>query len=403
MPKPDPLGDLLVEIRRSLKHLYDPIYLQRSPLLPLVMRGRRVVPGQEAKALRQALLEALGDLSPGDSTPLRSERRRCYAALQGRYVDQRSDEELASDLAVSLRQLRREIRKGLEALTVLFANRYGPIERGALQQSQAESKEPSVWMPPEPNPSPFDLASELTDVERLIAPLAAECQTHLVIADLPSGIIVNLDRVIFRQVLLSLHSKTIQAYAGGKILTEVEADGERSCVLRLRCSSAHRSQGLDMPLVRPELLQALGGDLCVQAFSAQLTDIRLTLPRMRRTTVLLIDDSESLHQLFRRYLAGFPYLLYSAYSAEEGIHVARTRLPDVVVLDIMMPNRDGWEVLCTLKDDPPTRDIPVIICSVLDQKALAKSLSAAAYLTKPVTQEALLDALHQLDLESGAR
>ena len=67
--------------------------------------------------------------------------------------------------------------------------------------------------------------------------------------------------------------------------------------------------------------------------------------------------------------------------------------PTVIVLDVMMPGEDGWEVLTKLKAQSGTAEIPVIVCSVLDEPHMAQLLGASEYLPKPVTQRALLRAL----------
>ena len=72
--------------------------------------------------------------------------------------------------------------------------------------------------------------------------------------------------------------------------------------------------------------------------------------------------------------------------------ISRKR-PSVILLDVMMPRQDGWEFLMDVKSRKDTWDIPVIVCSVLSEPQLAASLGADAYLTKPVTQQALLQAL----------
>jgi CheY-like chemotaxis protein len=90
-----------------------------------------------------------------------------------------------------------------------------------------------------------------------------------------------------------------------------------------------------------------------------------------------------------------------ATAGAEVLKLARELAPVAVALDVMMPTQDGWEVLQSLKNDPTTRNIPVIICSVLDDPELAYSLGAAAYLHKPVTQADLLSALAALEPGPG--
>jgi CheY-like chemotaxis protein len=67
--------------------------------------------------------------------------------------------------------------------------------------------------------------------------------------------------------------------------------------------------------------------------------------------------------------------------------------PAAVLLDIRLPGIDGWAVLQALKSEPGTRDIPVIVVSIIDERARGAALGAAAYLVKPVSRDALLSAL----------
>ena len=73
--------------------------------------------------------------------------------------------------------------------------------------------------------------------------------------------------------------------------------------------------------------------------------------------------------------------------------MARETPPDAILLDVMLPDQDGWEVLQTLKADPLTCEIPVIVCSVFDDPRLAESLGATGFIHKPVGRAAFLDQL----------
>jgi diguanylate cyclase (GGDEF)-like protein len=75
--------------------------------------------------------------------------------------------------------------------------------------------------------------------------------------------------------------------------------------------------------------------------------------------------------------------------------------PFAITLDVMLPKKDGWEVLQTLKSDPQTADMPVIIHSVIDNKELAFALGATDYLMKPLDKEALLTKLDELNISQG--
>jgi CheY-like chemotaxis protein len=103
-----------------------------------------------------------------------------------------------------------------------------------------------------------------------------------------------------------------------------------------------------------------------------------------------MDDNVGLIELYRRYVAGRGYRIFDAHSADEIIALTQTHPPKLIILDVMMPDQDGWEVLQRLKAAVPTQDIPVMICSVLDETEIAFALGASDYLSKPVTQDALL-------------
>jgi CheY-like chemotaxis protein len=107
----------------------------------------------------------------------------------------------------------------------------------------------------------------------------------------------------------------------------------------------------------------------------------------------VIDDDPDVIELLRENLAEAGYRVVGARDGEEGVGKARELRPDSIVLDIVMPHKDGWQVLHELKADPITRDIPIVVLSVVDQKNLGYRLGAADYLVKPFEREALLTVL----------
>jgi PAS domain S-box-containing protein len=117
--------------------------------------------------------------------------------------------------------------------------------------------------------------------------------------------------------------------------------------------------------------------------------------------VLAIDDDPDVIYLLRENLAEEGYRVEGAMSGEEGVRKARQLRPFVITLDIMMPDKDGWQVLHELKTDPDTRDIPVIMLTIIDKKELGYRLGAADYLIKPLDEEAVLSALQRLAKANG--
>src|SRR5262249_28527074 len=90
------------------------------------------------------------------------------------------------------------------------------------------------------------------------------------------------------------------------------------------------------------------------------------------------------------------YHLIHARTAGRALSLVQDTRPDAIILDVVMPTRDGWEILAALQTDGATASIPVMICSVLPDRELALSLGAAGFLAKPVTRTALTCALDSL-------
>jgi CheY-like chemotaxis protein len=102
--------------------------------------------------------------------------------------------------------------------------------------------------------------------------------------------------------------------------------------------------------------------------------------------------------MFQRYMGRANLEVIGITDPTQGLATAQKIQPALIILDVMMPHIDGWEVLQTLKLDPETKHIPIIVCSAWGEPELARSLGAIAFLKKPVIQKDLLDALIHLGL-----
>ncbi|MER3544078.1 MAG: hypothetical protein C4311_05590 [Chloroflexota bacterium] len=110
--------------------------------------------------------------------------------------------------------------------------------------------------------------------------------------------------------------------------------------------------------------------------------------------VLVIDDDPAIEELMRAYLEGQDaYQMLAVQDGEEGIMLAQELQPQVILLDVLMAGKDGWEVLAELKGDPRTAAVPVIILSVIDERGLGLRLGATDYLVKPVGRADVLASL----------
>jgi CheY-like chemotaxis protein len=100
--------------------------------------------------------------------------------------------------------------------------------------------------------------------------------------------------------------------------------------------------------------------------------------------ILLVDDDKTTHDVVRRAIKKEGHTVYSCFDGDEGIEQARKYLPKLILLDVLMPGRDGWSVLKELKKDKKLKDIPVVITSVLNEESMANSLGADDYMKKPI-------------------
>jgi CheY-like chemotaxis protein/anti-sigma regulatory factor (Ser/Thr protein kinase) len=117
--------------------------------------------------------------------------------------------------------------------------------------------------------------------------------------------------------------------------------------------------------------------------------------------VLAIDDDPDVVYLLQENLAEAGYRVVGAAGGEEGLRKARELRPLAITLDILMPHKDGWQTLHELKANPATRDIPVIVLSIVDNKDLGYRLGAFDYLLKPFDRETILATLAHIPPHQG--
>ncbi len=119
--------------------------------------------------------------------------------------------------------------------------------------------------------------------------------------------------------------------------------------------------------------------------------------------VLVVDDDQAIAGLYRRYLDPHGYRVIGVSKSTEAITRAAELRPVAILLDVLMPNKDGWQVLADLKRSEITRDFAVIMCTLVSDPERAYALGAADYLTKPILEANLVRALNKLPGHSHGR
>jgi signal transduction histidine kinase/CheY-like chemotaxis protein len=294
---------------------------------------------------------------------------------------------------------------------------------------------------------PVEVKGLLTEVSGIIEPLTAKNGNTFEI-HCPDDIgAIDTDLTKLKQSLLNLLSNASKFTKQGRVDLFVSREGrmvsfrvadtgigmtpEQLAKLFQAFAQADSSTtrkfggtGLGLAITR-HFARLLGGDVTVTSEPGKGSVFTLTLPvhdatkaaaaeeETKRTvsgdassefTVLVVDDDEAVHETVGGMLAREGYRVLHARSGAQALDLARQKLPDAITLDVMMPQMDGWSVLTALKADPDLKHIPVIIVTLLNDRAIAFSLGASEFLTKPIAWERLNATLrdHRLNKASGS-
>ena len=123
------------------------------------------------------------------------------------------------------------------------------------------------------------------------------------------------------------------------------------------------------------------------------------VPAKDKKIIISVDDDPKVIDLYNRYLEPHGFQVIAVTDPDSALDQIKSIQPLGITLDIMMPKQDGWQLIEKLKSDPDTKDIPVIICSILDNRDKGYKLGATSYLIKPILEDELVDAINRLDIK----
>jgi PAS domain S-box-containing protein len=281
----------------------------------------------------------------------------------------------------------------------------------------------------------FEVERVIEDVLATAHPLAEKNETRLEVSKVDDlGTMVS-DVTRIRQVLLNLLSNACKFTEGGTVRLSVERDADDwlrfvvsddgigmseeqlgklfQAFTQASASTSARYGGTGLGLaISRQFCRMMGGDIEVESEEGEGSTFMVRLParapEIRKVeapaiaedgdevsggrlagTVLVVDDEATARELMGRHLRRAGYRVLEAADGRAGLEAARVNRPDVITLDVLMPQMDGWAVLQELKSDPELADIPVIMATITDERNLGIALGASEYLTKPIDKERL--------------
>ena len=366
-------------------------------------------PGEGMPAVQTAILQAVGSLDPPANIPLAAPARQVYDLLHYRFVQRLTQEETAYRLNVSRRTVNRLQHKAAHALAGSLWSRSQAVERAAKDLPQVsdglaedtslepriagwhaqmqreldslQAKAPNAWC---------DVQEVIASVLDLVDPMFSKLGICAEVRSVQRGLAAAIHPVLLHQVLISALRRFAPCVSDGQIAIYARLEDGNVRITLTGAAVADELSERDLTSGIP-LSKGLSIETCIDGRQAF---VWIGVPSMGKITVLVVDDNEDMARFYRDCTIGTRYHIVHVAQGRNLLDAVETA-PDLIVLDVMLPDIDGWRLLMRLHEDPATRSIPVIVCSVVQEKDLALSLGAVRYLPKPVQPREFVQALDQ--------
>jgi CheY-like chemotaxis protein len=387
-------GDFIRQVRELLRHLYDFPYLQRQILVlpsseighsPIELSGQRV---------RKLVLDALEKIGAEKSLPFRSSHARIYNLLRLHYIEGMEVKQVAQELGLSQRQVYRDLCSGDELIASIVWENLCDLPNIREEEIPTLTGIEGSPLRTEPKFHPTDIDELVNVVCNTLGPLSAQRSISIDLHLPERSVIIPTDEMIARQVITGLLSQVIQQTSTGSLKVDLITQGD-DCLLKVVFHAMNIPEKKSDPSI-DFYAQNLGWSLHQQV-NADQVEMVINFNASQQIC-LVIDDHQGFVELLERYLADYSLHVVASNNGPKGIELSQQLQPKVIILDVMIPEMDGWQILQRLHSTPATRTIPVIVCSVFYDPDLAYTLGAVYVLKKPVRKEEFIMALKIINI-----
>jgi CheY-like chemotaxis protein len=391
--------EFITLLRADLMHLDDFNSLRNSPLLHLLCSAAH---SPSSVVLQNRLVSSIHQIRYAPS----SNAQRFYQILHYRYIEHLSQTEVAFQLGISERQLRREQTNAIELLAEQLWQEIEHIEQTlpepgltpALYQAEDQGivNAEMDWLRQQ-------LPRGSCDIEETLAKILIDATT--LAADYHVGISHEYCKemgtaaappVALRQSFLTVLTAIVPKIAHQQIhiTAQRHAAEVHIGVDVAELNSAIDNDSVNRIQIAHQILSPFGGS--VQLHHMPPLHVSLRVPTVNSVTVLVVDDNPDATGLMHRYAQESRFHIITSNNGLETLRLACEDKVKAILIDIMMPEIDGWDLLAELRHHPETQNIPVAVCSVLPQAELSRVLGARMFIQKPLTQEVFLKSLDLL-------
>lgn len=341
--------------------------------------------------VQSSLIASIAELEPDPKQPANNRARRDFDSLHQRFVLGLTQEETAGTLHLSVRHVQRVQAEATHLLSRILWDRY--LARGETPDWRSQMERELASLRSRDPDATADVAEAIADVMALEQALASGHGIQLKEGFIQPGLVATVHPAALRQALITAVGRLTQHVSPGELaIYAALADG--SVRITLTGPADSDRQPTKDHLTR-DIITPRGATVEAQAKGDRLF-LWLTLPSIGERTVLVVEDNLDMVHFYQRCTAGTPYRVAHLPERQDMIEAIEAAGPDIVVLDVMLPDVDGWQLLTHLYERLSTRSIPVIVCSVVKEEELALSLGAALFLAKPVRPRQFVQALDQV-------